>query len=326
VTITLPHELTEPLSWIGMVWPEADEDQLYADGRAWVDYGSKLRAHAEQGNTAARQVWTDNYGESIDAFEQWWNGEGPGHHLDNAATAVELIGGALIAMAGITVALKLGYIGQLAALAIEVAQAVATAVVSFGATLAEVPGWIALTRTACRALVDKALAMVEKEVAALLKRAATLLEKAGARDLSAKALSASESTAFKGLMHEVELADVRSPLNGANFYSGKDPANVSMRVYAEAHVDGTTSVTLEQTPGGKYFDGKHLYETGSPVNIGQADQVWARLSQRYAENAEGEVTAWTHNPRVNSIWNTVERPALEDNPKVTGINVIDPVP
>ena len=29
MTITLPHELTEPLSWIGFVWPEADEDKLY---------------------------------------------------------------------------------------------------------------------------------------------------------------------------------------------------------------------------------------------------------------------------------------------------------
>jgi hypothetical protein len=84
MTITLPHELTEPLSWIGFVWPEADEDRLYADGHAWIDYGSQLRAHAEQANTAARQVWTDNYGDSIDAFEHWWNGDGPGHHLDKA--------------------------------------------------------------------------------------------------------------------------------------------------------------------------------------------------------------------------------------------------
>jgi hypothetical protein len=326
VTITLPHELTEPLSWIGLIWPEADEDQLTADGHAWIEYGSRLRAHAEQANAAARPLWTDNYGESIDAFEQWWTGEGPGKHLESAATAVELIGGALIAMAGITVALKLGYIAQLTALAVEVGQAIATAFASFGATLAEVPGWIALTRMACRALLDKALAMVEREIAALLKRAATLLEKTGARQLSGKALSASESTAFKGLMHEVELADVHSPVNGANFYSGRDPAGVPMRTYAENSTDGVSSVTLERTPGGKYFDDKKLYEAGSPITINQADQVWSRLSERYAQNAEGDVTAYQHNPRVGSIWETKERPALEANPKVTGITVIDPVP
>jgi hypothetical protein len=48
---------------IGLTWPEADEDKLYADGRAWIDYGSQLRAQAEQADTAARQVWTDR-GES----------------------------------------------------------------------------------------------------------------------------------------------------------------------------------------------------------------------------------------------------------------------
>jgi len=326
VTITLPHELTEPLSWIGFVWPEADEDQLAADGQAWIEYGSKLRSHTEQANAAARQVWTDNYGESIDAFEQWWTADGPGKHLDGAATAVELIGGALIAMAGITVALKLGYIAQLVALAAEVAQAVATAFASFGATLAEVPGWIALTRTACRALLDKALAMVEREVAALLRRAATLLEKAGARELSGKALSASESTAFKGLMHEVELADVHSPVDGANFYSGTQPSGLKMRAYAESQVDGVRSVTLEQTPGGKYFDDMQLFEKGSPIGRDQAGQIWARLSQRYAENASGRATAWTHDSWSGSIWNTVEKPALESNPQVTDIIQIDPFP
>ena len=28
MTITLPHELTEPVSWIGFVWPEADENKM----------------------------------------------------------------------------------------------------------------------------------------------------------------------------------------------------------------------------------------------------------------------------------------------------------
>ena len=37
----------------------------------------RLRAQAEQANNAARQVWYDNYGDSIDAFEQWWKGGGP---------------------------------------------------------------------------------------------------------------------------------------------------------------------------------------------------------------------------------------------------------
>ena len=326
MTITLPHELTEPLSWIGLTWPEADEDKLYEDGRAWIDYGSKLRAQAEQANTAARQVWMDNYGDSIEAFEKWWNAEGPGQHLGKAATAVELIGAALIAFAGVTIALKTAFIAQLVALAIEVGQAIATAFATAGATLAEIPGWIALTRIACRKLIQKAIAAVEREIAKLLRKAAALLEKAGRRDLAAQVMTRSESTAFKGLMREVEIADVRSPVNGANFYSGRAADGTRMREIAERNVDGVNSVTLEQTPGGHTFDGKGLYEPNSPITKTQADQVWGRLSERYAQTAEGETTAYAHDPWSGSVWLTKERPALETNPKVTDIKVIDPTP
>src|SRR5690348_9470346 len=99
-----------------------------------------------------------------------------------------------------------------------------------------------------------------------------------------------------------------------------------MRVFAENNTDGINSVTLEQTSGGKYFDDMRLYETGSPISQAHADKVWSRLSERYAENASGDVTAWSHNPRPGSIWNTIERPALERNPDVRKIMVVDPVP
>ena len=326
MTITLPDELTEPLSWIGFTWPEADEDKLAEAGQAWINYGTQMRTHAEHANTAARQVWTDNYGDSIQAFERWWNDDGPGENLNNAVIAAELIGAALLAFAAVTIALKVAFIAQLVLLAVEVAQAIATAVPTAGASMLEVPVFIAISRTAIRKLIQKAISAVQREVGALLRKAAALLKRAGARNLSEKVLAQSKSTAFKGLMREVELADVRSPVNGANFYSGRDPAGNPMRGYAEANVDGVNAVTLEQTPGGKYFDDKLLYETGSPIDINHADQVWSRLSQRYAQTAEGDVTAWSHNPRPGSIWNTVERPALATNPKVTSINVVDPVP
>ena len=330
MTITLPHELTEPLSWIGLVWPEADEDRLYEDGNAWIDYGSRLRAHAEEANAAARTVWSDNYGDSIEAFEQWWTGEGPGGHLDKAATAVELIGAGLIAMAGVTIALKTAFIAQLTALAIEVAQAVATAFVGFGATMAEVPGWIALTRLACRELISKALQMVEREIAQLFAKAARLLEKVGAKTLAKDAGKLGErfgqNSAFRGLMREAEHCDVSSPVDGANFYSGKAADGTRMRDFADNNTDGVTSVTLEKTPGGRDFDNKALYEPGSPISKQQADQIWGHLSERYAQEAQGEVTAWAHDPWSGSIWITKERPALESNPKVTDIKVVDPAP
>jgi hypothetical protein len=117
---------------------------------------------------------------------------------------------------------------------------------------------------------------------------------------------------------------VSSPVNGANFYSGKDADGIKMRVYAERNVDGTNSVALEQTLGGKHFDDMNLFGAKSPVSTDHAVEVWKRLSQRYAQNAEGDVTAWTHDSWEGRIWNTMERPALEKNPNVGKITVVDP--
>jgi hypothetical protein len=139
-------------------------------------------------------------------------------------------------------------------------------------------------------------------------------------------LTRSEGTAFKGLMREVEMADVKSPVDGATFYSGKLDDGTRMRVFAEQNTDGVSTVTLEQTPDGKDFDGRGLYEPASPVSKDQADQLWGRLSQRYAENRSGQATAWAHEPWSGSIWYTKELPALENNPNITDIKVIDPAP
>jgi hypothetical protein len=326
MTITLPSELTEPLSWIGLEWPEADEDQLQADGQVWIDHGTRLRLHAERSTETARKVWMDNEGASIEAFERWWNdADGPGRHLQEAATAAEIIGGALIAMAGVTIGLKVAFIAQLSALAFEVGQAMATATVTAGATLAEIPIWIGITRTACRKLIHEAMALIEREIATLLRKAAKMLEKAGAKKLAEKTISGSERTAFKGLMHEVENANLRSPVNGANFYSGKQPNGERMGEYAEKQIDGITSVTIEGTPGGRRFDDMHLYDGfNSPVNTDQANRIWDRLSERYAQSAKGQATAWIHDVKSSSAWSRVEKGTLEKNPNVTNVNIIDP--
>lgn len=329
MSIELPAELTEPLSWVGLSWPQADEDLLHAGGLAWIEHGTRLRRHLDEADAAARRVWMENEGASVEAFEQWWNGpEGPGRRLTDAATAVELIGAGLIAMAGVTVTLKTAYIAQLTLLSFQVGQAVGTAFVTAGATLAEVPAFVAATRLACRELIHRSLQMVEGEIAQMFTRAADLLRTAGtetvARNAGQLARHFGQNSEFHRLMREVERVDVRSPVNGANFYSGRAGDGTPMRVYAEKYTDGVTSVTLEKTPGGAAFDDLRLFEDGSPVRQTQARDIWSRLSERYASTAVGEVTAWTHNPRADGIWNAVERRALFENPATTQLITIDP--
>jgi hypothetical protein len=84
-----------------------------------------------------------------------------------------------------------------------------------------------------------------------------------------------------------------------------------------------TSTTLEQTPGGKYFDDMHLYDTDMPRE--QADKIWGRLSENYGRQAQGDVTAYVHNPRSGAIYTDRELPALLKNPHVSSVEQIDPV-
>lgn len=336
--IELPGALTEPLGWIGMTWPEADEDKLFDAGQTWLTYGSSLRAQADQANATAQQVSADYAGEAATAFTTWWDApDGPGKNLGDNAAAAELIGAGLIVMAGITLALKIAFIAQLIALAIEVAQAIATAFATFGATTAEIPGFIAATRVICREAVDKVISMVEREIAKLFEQAAKLLEKVGAKNLAkdseklaGKLTAAAQDHMFANLMSKAERMDVSTPRNGANFYSGYDAAGGrSMRSYAEQNTDGVTSKTLEQTSGGKYMDDLKLYDGSGPnsdlVNPAQRDAIWARLSQRSGENASGDVTAWLHNANPDRIYLHDELPALQANPNVTSIRHVDPV-
>ena len=65
--VTVPDEPSDPQSWIGFAWLEADEDKLFADGQAWVDYGSKLRRTRNRPMPQARRWWPDNSGDSPSA-------------------------------------------------------------------------------------------------------------------------------------------------------------------------------------------------------------------------------------------------------------------
>ncbi|WP_433650306.1 hypothetical protein ACQP2C_28230 [Micromonospora zamorensis] len=71
-----------------------------------------------------------------------------------------MIGAGLMVCAGIVLALKINVIVQLTLLAIQIAQAVATAAVTFGASLLEIPIFKLITG----ALIDQLLNMATEAV------------------------------------------------------------------------------------------------------------------------------------------------------------------
>ena len=333
--LELPDWLTEPLGWIGLTWPQADEEKLFEDGQVWINFGSTLRGQAQDANSTAQKVWTDNHGESINAFQTWWNADdGPAKNLEDEAIAAELIGAGLIVFAAITLAMKIAFIVQLIILIVEVAQAIASAFATFGATTAEIPGFIAATRVICRELINKVIGMVEREIAKLFEKAAKLLEKVGAKDLSKgagkmadKFLAKSQSRMFQSLFSKAGRVDVGTGKDGAIFYSGEDDAGRRMFSYGQESAGRDGKNILETTKGGKEFDDLHLYDK-NVVNKDQADQIWKRLSSRYGEGASGDVDALLHQgndyPLSNRIFMKDEIGALKNNPNVTSVTIRDP--
>lgn len=154
----LPGELISVLSVLGFEWPRGDEEKLFEMGQTWTDFAGTMRGETTNATSQAKTVWEVNTSDTTAAFEQaWQHAKGPINNLNDAATVAELVGGGLMICAGIILALKLAIIAQLVILAIQIAQAIATAAVTFGASLLEIPIFREITRRILDALLDKAI-------------------------------------------------------------------------------------------------------------------------------------------------------------------------
>ncbi|XVV10080.1 hypothetical protein ACQP2X_35270 [Actinoplanes sp. CA-131856] len=159
--LEIPGELRSLLGVLGFTWPEADEAALVEMGRAWMSFSDRLEAIVSDATSTASEVWTEHEGEAVAAFQAWWaQQDSPAEALLDGANAATLTGTGLMICGGIVLALKVAVIAQLAILAVQIAQAVATAVPTFGASLLEIPIFHQLTRTIVGNLVQEAIAQL----------------------------------------------------------------------------------------------------------------------------------------------------------------------
>src|SRR5260370_42556639 len=88
----------------------------------------------------ATGVWSANQGQAIDAFQAAWNQpKGPHANLLDGTSGSLGVGIGLMVCSGIVLALKINVIVQLVQLAIEIFEAISTAVPTLGASLLEIP-------------------------------------------------------------------------------------------------------------------------------------------------------------------------------------------
>ncbi|RZU73001.1 hypothetical protein EV384_1392 [Micromonospora kangleipakensis] len=156
--LELPGELRSLLGVLGYTWPEADETRLFEMGNAWIGFSGTLAGVVAEADTGASAVWTTHAGQDVSAFQAWWTKEdSPADSLRDGVTAAVLTGTGLIICGAIVLALKIAVIVQLVVLAIQIAQAVATAAVTFGASLLEIPVFQQLARTIVGNLIQEVI-------------------------------------------------------------------------------------------------------------------------------------------------------------------------
>lgn len=147
----LPGEVREILAVCGFTWPEGDETKLLELGQTWTTLSGQIDGHALTADSAATAVWTENKAEMVDAFRAKWTGDAsPVHRLAQGGTGADIIGAGLMVCAGIVLALKVNVIVQAVLTLIAIAEAIAAAFVTFGASAA----LVVVLREALKRLLD----------------------------------------------------------------------------------------------------------------------------------------------------------------------------
>jgi len=157
----LPSELVSILGMLGYDWPESDEEKLFDLAGTWTGMAETISGSVEELNSAARTVIDNNYGSDIDAFSaEWDDEESSGRNIGDTSDPSNVIGIGLTIAAGLILALKIQVIVQLALLAFQIAQAIATAVVTFGASLLQIP----IFKTITGMIIDQLVGMATQAV------------------------------------------------------------------------------------------------------------------------------------------------------------------
>lgn len=156
--MTLPGELERLLNDLGFNWPEIDEERLFELGQSWTAYGSQLQQISVDAEQAAQEVWSGNSGPTIDEFKaRWEHEESPAQILKKGATAGHTLGAVLMVCGALVLGLKINVIVQLAILAMEIIEALATAPETFGGSLLEIPVFKEIQQKIINAIINEAI-------------------------------------------------------------------------------------------------------------------------------------------------------------------------
>jgi collagen type III alpha len=153
MSIMLPGDLAWVLNLCGFMWPNVDEDKLRACAATDRNLAASVNTAQGHTNTAADIITTRNKGQTATAFGS--HAKKVSVHLGNLKKAYEIAADALDAIADVVEGAKIAVIGQLVALAAEIAAAAAASIFTFGLSDAAGLAATALTKITLQQILDE---------------------------------------------------------------------------------------------------------------------------------------------------------------------------
>ena len=320
---------------VGYVWPNGHQDKLRAAAAAWSRAAQSLTAIAWVVPSAVSQIsslHSPEVGNAVTACNAMKT------HIDDLSAAYNCVSTACNDYAGYIDNAHSEAIDELESLVawtigIEAAGAVAgffTLGIGEGVAQGVEAGRIAATALRIANIIAHLIEMVGEVVATIGRAVSKVIEVSakltallGARlskitaDLVAR-LAPKVAEDAEGLA--VEGLDFATEADTAIFWSG-NTAGVSAEDAAASYASRAGGTTLEQLEKERGINLPE-YDRAKPETV----QAWRDASQAYAEGASGKVRAVVGDTvRPDSVWKTIELPALQNNPFVTEIVEVNAV-
>jgi hypothetical protein len=131
MAIELPGPVADFLGFIGISWPNVNEDKVREFGEHVAQFANELRSTHEGAGGTLQQLGSAYEGEGYEQLLAAW-GRMSSQHLDELLTACDVVSTAMGIAADVIIGMKLEAIGELIALAAQFVAAQAAAVATFG--------------------------------------------------------------------------------------------------------------------------------------------------------------------------------------------------
>ncbi|MFE6687579.1 WXG100 family type VII secretion target [Streptomyces sp. NPDC057743] len=147
MALELPDAVVSFLDFIGVHWPNVNEDKVREFAEHVREFSNNLQQSHQDASSLVEQLSEVYQGQSYEALMSKWS-QMSSSHMQELVTACNTVATALDAAAGVIVGMKVAAIAELVALAISFVADQAAAAVTFGIAEAAEAGIIAAARKA----------------------------------------------------------------------------------------------------------------------------------------------------------------------------------